>query len=84
MNERDVPYIAFESEMARHERTIKRLVVALVLTIALLFASNVAWLWFFDQFDFTSRTVMFDTDDGGDNSYIGNDGEINNGPADSN
>ena len=82
--DKDVPYIVFEGQMNRYETTIKRLVTALIVAIALLFASNVAWLWFFDQFDFTSRTVMFDTDDGGDNSYIGNDGEINNGPADSN
>ena len=37
--DKDIPYIAFESEMARHERSIKRLIVALILTIALLFAT---------------------------------------------
>ena len=84
MEHKDIPYIAFESEMARHERAMKRLIVALVVAIAMLFASNIAWLWFFNQFDFESQTVMFDTDDGGDNSYIGNDGEINNGVDDSN
>ena len=79
MEHKDIPYIAFESEMARHERASKRLLLALVLAIALLFISNAAWLWFFNQFDFASKTVMFDTDDGGDNSYIGNDGDIING-----
>ena len=79
MQNKDVPQSVFELEVARHERTVKRLIVALVLAIAMLFASNVAWLWFFNQFDFRTETVMFDTDDGGDNSYIGNDGEINNG-----
>ena len=76
--DKDVPYIVFEGEVSRHERTVKRLLIALVVTIALLFVSNMAWLWFFNQFDFESQTVMFDTDEGGDNSYIGNDGEINN------
>ena len=39
-----VPYAAFESSMFRAERIIKRLVIALILTIALTFASNVGWL----------------------------------------
>lgn len=79
MNEKDVPYIAFESEMARHERSIKRLIIALCLTIALLFASNVAWLWFFSQFDISDSTVTLDSQDDGTNSYIKNGGEITNG-----
>ena len=79
MEDRHIPYIAFESEMARHERTIKRLLVALIAAVVLLFVSNVAWLCFFNQFEFHTETVMFDTEDGGDNSYIGNDGVINNG-----
>jgi len=74
-----IPYIALEAEMARHERTVKRLLVALIAAVTLLFASNVAWLCFFNQFEFQTEAVMFDTDDGGDNSYIGNDGVINNG-----
>lgn len=79
MERNDIPYIAFEAEMARHERTVKRLVLALVVAIALIFVSNMGWLWFFNQFEFQTETVMFDTEDGGDNSYIGNDGVINNG-----
>lgn len=77
-----VPYIVFEGEMARHERTIKRLVSLLILTIALLFISNVAWLWFFNQFDYSTDTVAQDTTEG-DNGYIGENGVINNGSTDS-
>ena len=80
--EKDVPYIVYESEMARHERSIKRLIVALLLTITMLFASNIAWLWFFNQFDYQSDTVSQDTE-AGDNSYIGTDGAIINGATDS-
>ena len=39
-----VPYAAFESSMSRAERIIKRLVIALIVTIALTFASNIGWL----------------------------------------
>ena len=79
MERNEIPYIAFEAEMARHERTIRRLLKALVAAIVLLCISNLAWIWFFNQFDFQTETVMFDTDAGGDNSYIGNNGVINNG-----
>ena len=77
--DKDIPYIVYESEAARHERTIKRLVSALIVAVILIAISNIAWLCFFNQFEFHTETVMFDTDDGGDNSYIGNDGVINNG-----
>ena len=79
MDGKNIPYIAFESEMARHERTVKRLVLALVLSIAMLFISNVAWLWFFNQFDIESETVQLDSSNNGTASYIGQDGVINNG-----
>ena len=39
-----VPYAAFESSMTRAERIIKRLVIAVIVTIALTFASNIGWL----------------------------------------
>ena len=77
MWDKQIPYIAYESEMARHERTIKRLLVALVISVALLFASNVAWLWFINQFDVATETVTQELDNGNAN-YIGADGYINN------
>ena len=39
-----VSYAAFESSMSRAERIIKRLVIALIVIIALMFASNIGWL----------------------------------------
>lgn len=77
--ERDVPYIVFEGEMARHERTIKRLVSLLILTIALLFISNVAWLYFFNSFDIISDEITVDGTQAGNANFIGQDGVINNG-----
>ena len=62
--DKDIPYIAFEAEMARHERTIKRLLIALVVAVALVFASNLAWLWFFNQFDYATETVTQELDNG--------------------
>lgn len=53
-----VPYIAFESAAARHERITKRLIVALVLAVVLIFASNAIWLWAWMQYDYTSDEVV--------------------------
>ena len=74
-----VPYIVFESEQARHERTIKRLVIALLLSIALLFASNMAWLWFFNQFDYESEMVEVNSTEEGNATYMGGNGVVDNG-----
>lgn len=79
MNNKDVPYIVFESEVARLERTIKRLVLIVALTIALLFASNLAWLEFFNQFDVASTTTTQEAE--GNANYIGASGNINNGKS---
>ena len=37
MDEQKVPYIVFEGEQARHERTVRWLVIALLISIALIF-----------------------------------------------
>lgn len=83
MEDNKVPYIVFEGEQARHERTVKRLVLALLVSIALLFLSNVAWLWFFDQFDYESDMVTVNSQEDGNASYMGGDGVIDNGRSNS-
>ena len=78
--EKDVPYIVYESEAARHERTVKRLLIMLGIVIFLLVGSNMAWLYVFNQYDITSTTTEITTDEGSTNLLqAGNDGEINNG-----
>lgn len=84
--EREIPYIAFEAEMARYERTIKRLLIALVVAILLIFVSNIAWLWFFNQFDIEGETVQLESHEEGNASYMGAgaSGVIDNGRSKSN
>lgn len=72
-----VPYIVHESSMARMERQIKRLWIALIVAIALLFASSVIFTYTWLQYDYASYEAI--TDDGGDANIIGNDGDIYNG-----
>ena len=56
--------------------------IALIIAVALLFASNALWLYAWTQYDYcgdtTSQDVILDSKDGIAN-YIGNDGDINNG-----
>ena len=75
-----VPYIVLEGEQARAERHIKRLWIAFIVTVILMFASNVAWLAFVFQYDFENTSMT--TDGNSSASYIGGDGEINNGGTD--
>lgn len=74
---RDVPYLVFEGEMVRAERHVRRLVVALVVTIVLLFASNMAWLVYESQFD----TISYQQDgEGINNVNTGTQGDLLNEP----
>ena len=41
-----VPYLVHETAMARNKRIIKRLIVALIISVVMIFATNIAWLSF--------------------------------------
>lgn len=75
---KSVPFIVHESAMSRNERSVKRLVFALVVAIAMIFASNALWLWAWSQYDYESERTVVEALDGVAN-YIGNDGDILNG-----
>lgn len=53
-----VPFVVHESAMARNERTVKRLVIALIAAIVLIFASNAAWLYAWMQYDYSSEETV--------------------------
>ena len=74
-----VPYIMHEAAQARAERTIKRLIIALITSIILLFATNVLWIWNNSQYDFVDGEVNVDTEGEENANYIGQDGDIYNG-----
>ena len=65
-----VPYVALESSMSRAERIIKRLVIALIATIALIFASNIGWLIYANNNGNTSSSCTV-TQSGSPTSIIG-------------
>lgn len=71
-----------EGDMDRMDRVNKRLVVALVLTIVLMFLSNAIWLYEWMQYDYTAEdeftTTSYEQDGSGTN-IMGNHNEVNNG-----
>ena len=77
-----VPYIVHESSMARMERQIKRLWIALIVSVVLLFTSSAIFTLAWMQYDYSSEEIV--TVDGKDGiaNYIGNDGDIVNGESD--
>ena len=81
MENKDVPYIVYEGEQVRHERREKRKDIIIMVLVVFIFLSNLAWLFFFNQFDVVSDVISQDTA-GGNNSYVGSDGVINNGATD--
>lgn len=70
-----VPYVAHEADMARQERTIKRLWILLLVMLVLLVGTNGAWIYFESQFVEESCTFEANTDDGG-TAIANGDGEV--------
>ena len=74
MENQSISYIVHESAMARAERHIKRLWIALIIAVLAIVATNISWLIYISQYDFE-----LSADNGGNANYIGNDGDIYNG-----
>lgn len=78
-NNINVPYTVFEGEMARSERHIKRLWIALVLCVLALFGTNAGWLIYESQFE--TYTYEYSQDgDGLNNINTGEQGDVFFGP----
>lgn len=55
-----VPYIVFEGEMARQERHVRRLWIALLTAITALVLTVGIFVWYLNQYDFTSYDYQQD------------------------
>ena len=72
----NVPYIVHEASMARMERQIKRLWIALIVAVCLLFASNAVWIIYESQF----ATISYEQDgEGINNVNVGEQGDLISG-----
>ena len=71
-----VPYVVYESDIARMERTIKRLWVALIIAICAMFLSFGMFVAYESQFE----TITYDyVQDGSGTNIIGEGINVNNG-----
>ncbi len=70
----NVPYIVHEGDMARLERSNKRLWVLCIVIFLALILSNLCWLYYESQFEYieTTQEVVQECD-GGNNTFIGGD-----------
>lgn len=72
----NVPYIVFESEMARLERVIKRLWALLLIAVLLLVATNIAWLRYEMQYENETTTVEQEVETGDGSAVATGIGDI--------
>ena len=73
-----IPYIVYEGAQARNERTVKRLIIVVIIAVLVCFITNGLWLYAWMQYDYTSEEISVDAQDGMAN-YIGERGNINIG-----
>lgn len=68
----------YEAHEARHEREKKRLWMVILVLIAALLATNIAWVIYESQFEdvITTEEIIVDAEDNGNANYIGQDGNI--------
>ena len=81
-DKRNVPYVLYESQQARNERTVKRLVIALIIVTLLMFVTNILWLHTLKQYNHESGDAIIVDSNSGPANYIGDDGDIYNGQTD--
>ena len=76
MDNKDVPYMVHEGDMARMERNSRRLWIIVLVLIVLLVGSNIAWLCYENSMEEVSTTVEQEVEqdnDSGDNNFVGGD-----------
>ena len=77
----NVPYVVHEATVARQERHIKRMWIALIVAWVVVLAVVGIFAYERLQYDYTGtyEEIMVDAEDNGNANYIGQDGNIYNG-----
>lgn len=71
-----VPYVVHEATVARQERQIKRMWIALIVAVALMFLTNMIWVGVFSSYDYSSEEITYSQDGQGTN-IIGDSNNVN-------
>ena len=69
----EVPFIVHESDMARLERTIKRLWILLILMLVVIVGGTIAWVVYEKQYEDVVITTEQEADNGSTNYAVGGD-----------
>lgn len=67
--------------IANSRKDSKRWFIALLVVLSMWFATIGVFIWYINQYDYTSYEVK--SEDGGNANYIGQDGDIHNGESES-
>lgn len=75
-----IPYFAHEGMVDRLDRINRRLLIAVIIAVVMLFASNALWLYCWMQYDYvgddTEIVTTVDSEGDGIANYTGNDGGV--------
>lgn len=69
-----IPYFVYEGEQVRNERVIRRLLIALLVVIILLFATNIIWIYEWSSYDYGYNQEY--SQDGTGTNIIGTGNEV--------
>lgn len=73
----NIPYIVFEGEMTRQERTIKRLWILVIILMALFVGTNGAWIYYNNSYEDVKTTITQQVDhDGNGDAIVNGTGEV--------
>lgn len=77
-----IPYVAYESSLARQERTIKRLFIIIILLIFFLVGTNIGWLVYESQFEYVEKNeITQDIDTGNGDAVVAGIGDVSIGES---
>ena len=80
MDEKMIPYFSHEGDMARMERSNRRLWVIILVLIAALLITNGAWIYYENQFT-DEVSVKQDVETGDGDAYVNGIGDFNYGTS---
>ena len=78
-NNTPVPYIAYESTMARMERANKRSFIIIIILIIALIATNAGWVIYESQFETVETSTQIEAKQDGDGINIVGGGDVSYG-----
>lgn len=78
----NIPFVAYESSLARQERTIKRLFIIIILLIFFLVGTNIGWLVYESQFEYVEKNeITQDIDTGNGDTVVAGIGDVSIGES---